>query len=234
MGVWDDQGQQNPGWLCVRVMPGVTRGRPQMPGTAKEHETKTNDTHNQSKRPSIGTTHRPSSRHHRQSSPRGKPPAHNNSHNSYELCIDHERVLIEVLFVIWLIGGSSWIAFCFFLGASIPVHVPFVAMPGKRVKRRSHSVDERSSTHAQKTHASSQPSLFSQTHSLTAQLEQPPTNPPPRTPSLRPPAHCWIPPPPPHLRHPADNGPPCTTSSIPPHHPPRHPPFAAPATLLSA
>ena len=47
----------------------------------------------------------------------------------------------------------------------------------KRVKGRSHTVEERISMHPHKPHATSQPSRFSHTHSLTAQLAQPLTAP---------------------------------------------------------
>ena len=45
----------------------------------------------------------------------------------------------------------------------------------KRVKGRSHSVEERISTHSYNRHATSKPSLRSPRHSLTAQQTQPPT-----------------------------------------------------------
>ena len=47
----------------------------------------------------------------------------------------------------------------------------------KPVKGRSHTVQERISMHPHKPHATSQPSRFSHTHSLTAQLAQPPATP---------------------------------------------------------
>ena len=53
----------------------ITRRKQQRPGTAKEHN-KPKNTYIQPKRTSIGTTHRPSTGHHRKSSPRV------NSHNA--------------------------------------------------------------------------------------------------------------------------------------------------------
>ena len=44
----------------------------------------------------------------------------------------------------------------------------------KRVKGRSHTAEGRTSMHSHRPHATRQPSLFSLTHSITAQLAQPP------------------------------------------------------------
>ena len=53
----------------------------------------------------------------------------------------------------------------------------------KTVKGRSHTVEERNRMHSNRPYATSQPSLLSHTHSLTAQLAQPLTAPRTRVPS---------------------------------------------------
>ena len=62
-----------------RFIIGVTRRKLQKSGTVKEQK-KTNNTYNQPKHPSIGKTHRPSTRHHRKSSLRFK--SHNTNQHS--------------------------------------------------------------------------------------------------------------------------------------------------------
>ena len=79
----------------------VTRRKIQTPGTAKENlipkPQKTNNIYNQPKPPSIGTTHRPSNRHHQKSSPRFESQntiQHSNLRRSSRRC---NRVIARVI-----------------------------------------------------------------------------------------------------------------------------------------
>ena len=62
--------------LTNQTLRRVTRRKLERPGTTKQ-QNKTRSTYNQPKRPSIGTTHKPSTGHHRKSSPgvKSHPPA---------------------------------------------------------------------------------------------------------------------------------------------------------------